>query len=248
MELFSNLLNDLSTSYDTIFIFGDLNIDILKFNSCKNASEYIDLLFSFGLIQTVTKPSRCTINSATLIDHCIITPKFALVENILIVNKISDHFPIITICYANTKSKTAKEFSSREFSINNVNKFKEAVKNFNANFVLENEDTQEAFRSFSNFFHNMYEMYFPIITSRFNKNIHRIEKWMSKGILISRLTKIKLGKLCHSSPSAESTAKFKLYRNLFNIVVRNAKKLYYEKTLAKVQSNKKKLGLFTTVQ
>ena len=86
----------------------------------------------------------------------------------------------------------------------------------------------------------MYEMYFPIITSRFNKNIHRIEKWMSKGILISRLTKIKLGKLCHSSPSAESTAKFKLYRNLFNIVVRNAKKLYYEKTLAKVQSNFKK--------
>ena len=114
------------------------------------------MLFSFGLIQTVTKPSRCTINSATLIDHCKITPKFGLVENILIVNKISDHFPIITICYANKKSKTAKEFSSRDFSINNVNKFKEAVKNFNGNFVLENEDTQEAFRSFSNFFHNMY--------------------------------------------------------------------------------------------
>ena len=44
MELFSNLLNDLSTSYDTIFIFGDLNIDILEFNSCKNASEYIDFV------------------------------------------------------------------------------------------------------------------------------------------------------------------------------------------------------------
>ena len=67
----------------------------------------------------------------------------------------------------NQKSKSKSK--SRDFSVNNVNKFKEAVKNFNWNFVLENEDTQEAFSSFSNFFHNMYEMYFPLITPRFNK-------------------------------------------------------------------------------
>ena len=75
MELLANLLNDLSSIYDEMFIFGDLNIDVLKYNNCKSASEYVDLLFSFGLLQTVSKPTRCTFNTATLIDHSIILPK-----------------------------------------------------------------------------------------------------------------------------------------------------------------------------
>ena len=95
MDLLANLLNDISAEYDEIFIFGDFNIDVLKYNNCKMACEYIDLLFSFGLLQTVTKPTRCTYNTATLIDHSIIMPNSNEIENILIVNKISDHFPVL---------------------------------------------------------------------------------------------------------------------------------------------------------
>ena len=33
MDLLANLLNDISAEYDEIFIFGDFNIDVLKYNN-----------------------------------------------------------------------------------------------------------------------------------------------------------------------------------------------------------------------
>ena len=154
MELLANLLNDLSSIYDEMFIFGDLNIDVLKYNNCKSASEYVDLLFSFGLLQTVSKPTRCTFNTATLIDHSIILPKKNTVENILLVNKISDHFPVLLFLHSNSRTKVEKEFSSRNLTDDNVNKFKVALRDFNWNFVTENNDAQLAFSDFSNTFHH----------------------------------------------------------------------------------------------
>jgi hypothetical protein len=41
---------------------------------------------------------------------------------------------------------------------------------------------------------NLYEAYFPVVTTKFNRNLHSIEKWFSKGLLISRANKNKLSK------------------------------------------------------
>ena len=161
-------------------------------------------------------------------------------ENILLVNKISDHFPVLLFLHSNSRTKVEKEFSSRNLTDDKVNKFKVALRDFNWNFVTENNDAQLAFSDFSNTFHHLYNLYFPIVTTKFNKKIHKIEKWMTKGILISRLNKIKLGKLCFMTPSITNSIKFKNYRNIYNTVIRNAKKLFYEKELLMAQSNLKK--------
>jgi hypothetical protein len=95
LELFSNLISSLLDSYSEVYLLGDFNINVLKYTSCEQAKEFIDLLFSFGLLQVVTKPTRCTPNSATLIDHVLSTPRSSFFETAIITNKISDHFPII---------------------------------------------------------------------------------------------------------------------------------------------------------
>ena len=138
------------------------------------ASEYIDLLFSYGLLQTITKPTRCTANSATLIDHSIILPTNINCENLILVNKISDHFPILLFRHSPEKKVKAKEFSSCDFSDSNVNKFKQALQNFNWNFVEDNNDAQVAFCNFFNVFHNLYDLYFPFVVKKFNKNVHYV--------------------------------------------------------------------------
>ena len=99
---------------------------------------------------------------------------------------------------------------------------------------------QVAFRNFSNVFHNLYNLYFPIVVKKFNKNVHYIEKWMSKYILFSRTQKIKMGKLCHSHPLQENLIAYRNYRNLYNTVIRVAKRMFFEKELVKAQSNLKK--------
>ena len=63
---------------------------------------------------------------------------------------------------------------------------------------------------------------------------------MSKGILISRTQKIKMGKLCHSHPLQENLIAYRNYCNLYNTVIRVAKRMFFEKELVKAQSNLKK--------
>jgi len=48
---------------------GDMNIDLLKFETHLKTSDYLDNLFQNGFLPTITKPTRITSTSATLIDH-----------------------------------------------------------------------------------------------------------------------------------------------------------------------------------
>ncbi len=48
LDLLSNLLSQLSSTNANVRILGDFNIDVLKYNTSGVASEYVDLLFSFG--------------------------------------------------------------------------------------------------------------------------------------------------------------------------------------------------------
>jgi hypothetical protein len=58
MDLLSNLCSNLSDYKRQIFNFGDFNLDALQYNNSQQVTDYIELLFSFGLIQIITKPTR----------------------------------------------------------------------------------------------------------------------------------------------------------------------------------------------
>jgi trehalose/maltose hydrolase-like predicted phosphorylase len=106
--------------------------------------------------------------------------------------------------------------------------------------VLECDDAQISFNRFHDTFFNLYELFSPLKRVKFNHNKHKLEQWITNGLLISRKTKIKLYKLSVSNPSAYNILKFKNFRNLYNSTIRAAKKLYFEKTFKKFQSNLKK--------
>jgi hypothetical protein len=50
---------------------------------------------------------------------------------------------------------------------------------------------------------------FPLRKSKFNRNINQIEKWMSRGLLISRNTKIKLQKRAAKYPTTTTSNNYK---------------------------------------
>ena len=97
LELFTNLISDLQNCYNDLYILGDLNIDVLKYDSYQPAQDYVDLLFSYGLLQVITKPTRYANSTATLIDHVITSPKSSHCNTAILTSKISNHFPIIYI-------------------------------------------------------------------------------------------------------------------------------------------------------
>ena len=94
-EILSNTLSELSSVYDNVFIFGDFNLDALKIEENKYISDYIDTLFSYGFLQIITKPTRISENSATLIDHILTNSNNDRFDSYILCCRISDHFPIL---------------------------------------------------------------------------------------------------------------------------------------------------------
>jgi hypothetical protein len=78
-----------------VHIFGDFNIDLLKYPDNNFAFDYIESVFSYGFLQTITKPTRCVGNSATLTDHALTNNLVTSYESCIITTRLPDHFPII---------------------------------------------------------------------------------------------------------------------------------------------------------
>lgn len=238
-ELFSNILDSCNDKKLETIILGDFNLDILQFGIIPNANKYIELLFANGFLQTVTRPTRISLNTATCIDHVITNKIYNSYDTTLIVSKISDHLPIVYTRDAGMVGTPPPVTASRNFSAENINKFKLSLGGLNWGGVLAELATQPAYDAFSDIFLPLFDLHFPLKKTCFNKNVHKQEKWMTRGILTSRLTKLKLSKEHFANPSPESLESFKKFRNLYNKIVRTSKKLFFESELKANQSNLK---------
>ena len=71
--LFYNILKDqldkLNTKQHEMLVLGDINENLLKYNEGKQTSDYLEMLLSSGFMPIITKPTRITDHTATLIDH-----------------------------------------------------------------------------------------------------------------------------------------------------------------------------------
>ena len=238
MELLSNMLENIGDSPS--ILCGDLNIDVLKYNFCNSTNEYVNLLFANGFIQTINKPTRCTSSSATLIDHCLTNVLSNTYSSTILTTTISDHFPIIIKIKASKNKIEQKVLEYRNFSLQNITNFKLMLQNENWQEVLNSSDTQSAYNAFHDKFFQLYELFFPLIKTKFNRNIHKLEQWYTQGLLTSRITKLKLDKIASQCPSVQNIQRFKQYRCIYNKLLKSAKKLYYDNELVKHKSNLKK--------
>ena len=89
-----------------IIIGLDHNLDFLKSTKHGPTNDFIEANLDFGMIPTVTRPTRITKTTATLIDNILVSQNLCgtYVSNIL-VNDISDHLPSICVLKNLTTSK-----------------------------------------------------------------------------------------------------------------------------------------------
>ena len=73
-------------------IVGDINIDLLKFNSHEKTNSYLDLLCSQGYLPCITKPTRISQSSSTLIDHIYSNHVQMHSQSGIIVTDVADHY------------------------------------------------------------------------------------------------------------------------------------------------------------
>lgn len=116
----------LSTIENMGFIFhlcGDFNIDIMSYPNGPRSREFINILMSHSTFPLVTRPTRITRSSHTLIDNHLTNDTNLLhkSETYIINSSLSDHYPIFTVI-RNLSSQQHSRTTSRysPFPLRNI--------------------------------------------------------------------------------------------------------------------------------
>ena len=223
-----------------IIIYGDANINLLNGeNNIYSAADYLDMFMSNGFIPTITKPTRVTIHSATLIDHIFLkyNPQSTHFAGSIITD-ISDHYP--NFIFINTNSDDQR-YGHKLMKRRNFNQ--SCIDNFNNNSLfttkwadlVNSECPNETYPLFINKFISLLDKHIPEQISKPNKYKHKKHPWITQAILKSIRTRDHLSKKrIHSKATADFNnidQQYKQYRNLLTRVIRNAKSQYWNTTL-----------------
>ena len=70
----SDLLEKVSFENKAVVLSGDFNANLLKYDTERDVSDFLDLMYVNTLLPKITTPSRITAKSATLIDNIFANP------------------------------------------------------------------------------------------------------------------------------------------------------------------------------
>ena len=97
IDQYSNFVCDLKKKENKGIVIGlDHNLDLLKSTKHAPTDRFISANLSLGLVPTITRPTRITRNTGTLIDNIFISQTW--LENFecgILVDDMSDHLPSI---------------------------------------------------------------------------------------------------------------------------------------------------------
>ena len=97
LKNYTKLLNKFTPQQQDRLIIGlDHNLDLIKYTKHKATSEFIEINLEHQLLPTITKPTRITRSTATLLDNIIIGRTFqANYEPNIVISNLSDHLPCL---------------------------------------------------------------------------------------------------------------------------------------------------------
>ena len=89
---FEETIEKLNSTGKQLYIVGDFNIDLLKFETSRYSHDFLVALQSCYLIPTIDKPTRVRNNSATLIDNIFVNNPEQVHLSGNLITDLSDHF------------------------------------------------------------------------------------------------------------------------------------------------------------
>ena len=231
VEIHSSILSSIAKSKKyskcSVEIVGDFNIDLLQFQQHEQTNDFLELSLSFGLLPVITKPTRITSTSATLIDHIWVRNKSDVHLAGIILSHISDHYPTFYVTQTHRANPTPQPFKTRKINKDTQQSFKKLLETADFSGVLSEKDPQVAFDNFFSIYNNSAELAFPEITVKPKKSTFVHSPWMTPGLLISSKTRQKLLRSKQTDPSDHNVTRFRKFNKIFTTCRRKAQALYY---------------------
>ena len=240
-KLFLNQIHE-STQHG-IILGMDHNLDLLKSARHNVTQEFIECNAKYELTPTITRPTRITRHSATLIDNIFVSNNFlGKYQSTIIVDDLSDHLPCVTIIENEINTKMSKKkIVSRDLRPKNITKLKQELQ------MLEygdesTRDTNQYFEAFHSDLCRIIDKNCPIKERMIPAHKFRVVPWLTSGLLKSMNQSKRLYQKHLSDPNNITVEiKYKNYRNVLNKVKRTCKTKYYQEKCTEYKRNTTKL-------
>ena len=236
-ELLRQKLNHLKNCGYEVYIAGDINIDFYKYHSDKFTSEYLDMLFDLGYMPLITKATRITDHSATLIDHIYSNSPQKVLKSGICLADLSDHLP----CFCSIATKRPDYAGDRYYR--NYSRFNEARYLADIATVdfcsLVTNDVNDSMAKIISTLEGMTNKHAPIERASRSKRKLLRKPWISKGIFQSVKEKQCLFKTHFFSGDPLKIKYYKAYNNKLTKIKDLAKQKYFKEQFEISKDNMK---------
>ena len=109
---------------------GDFNIDLIKVDNQYQTKYFVHSLYTDVFYPTISKPTRVTEHSATLLDNIITDITGYCMKYGVLYNDISEHFPVFNLLQIDSNvTKKYEYIFKRMNTANNIEKLNIELKN-----------------------------------------------------------------------------------------------------------------------
>ena len=230
--------------YKNMIVGLDHNLDFLKLKQHKHTKEFLDKLIEQDLLPTITKPTRITKSTATLIDNILLSTKLNTSYKCgILIDDTSDHLPcFVRILDAKPALRKPEVVTSRKLDDKTIKHICNSLERHDWTPLY---DMKENCDSCFNYFHTTISSVIESNAPLKSKTVYHkrpLEPWITKGLLRSiqkqkRLYKITLSKNCSDS----DRTKYTQYKSCLTKVKRRCKLDYYHNKCVDYKRNTKKL-------
>lgn len=240
---YNKILETINHEHKELILGSDQNLDFLKINTHSNTKSFLDITLTHGMLPLITRPTRITHQSATLIDNIYITSTLAKsYASAILTTHLSDHLPCLALVSCHVKrTKECKYIITRKINDTKVNQMNEILNNHDWT-PLQYYDANHGFNAYYEVVKSTIDSVAPEREIRISPKHVINNDYMTPGLLKSSL---KCDKLYKRSIGQNKTSdvykKYIKYRNTYNKLKRLSKFKYYNDRINTFRNNSKKL-------
>ena len=252
-ENFNELLDSVLQKFDRhktkqILLVGDMNSDLIKFDNDTDGQALIDITSNRGFIQVISRPTRITDHSATLIDHIYTNKIENLVSASILTIDLSDHlatFATISldgdIRVNNIHQNNCDKAGFRLYNAANDEKFRQLINDENWD-IPDDLDAQGQYDHFMDIYTKHYNTAYPLITKRERRKNERIlpKPWILPWLEDACDRKNRLYHAYVKNPTIENKTKYSKMRKFTSKHIKIAKDKYHNNYFEQYKENSKK--------
>ena len=244
LKEYNNLVSKLKKNKSHQIIIGiDHNLDILKANSHPQTNEFLEMNLRKSLIPCISRPTRITHSTASLIDNIMASPILQCnYTPYILVDDISDHRPLmVKFRNQNKMLKGLETIKHRKLDTLAIEKINHDMASENWALTLADLDTNNSFSVFHQKLFSSIDQHAPEKTLKVGRNSMIRDPWITNGIIKSLRHQKQIYKEMLISKTDVSTFRYRDYRNCLKRLIRKNRQNYLLDKCKEFRQNGKKL-------